>query len=92
MEVTADLVAEVERQFAESEIESVISLLGELDSARVQRAVVRLADGDIDRLLHFIARAQEDSRDVIFWAEEPRSDDEPATWEELRVRLQLPPE
>ena len=92
MEIPPDLVAEVERHYGANDVTSVRSLLSELHSERVQRAVLHLADGDIDRFLHFVSRAQEDYRDVIFWAEEPRGDDEPRTYEDLRSRLRLPPE
>jgi len=66
-----------------------------LDSSletRVLQAVVILSEGDLERLRHFVGVAVVDFRDVLFWAYEPRGDDEPSTYEELRVRLGLPPE
>ena len=59
---------------------------------RVRRAVLKLADGDLRRLRHFTERAQQDFRDVLFWAENPKSADEPRTYSELRERLGLPPD
>ena len=92
MEPSSEIVADVRRQFPSDDAGTVLALLRDFDSERVQRAVVQLAEGDIDRFLHFAGRAQQDYRDVIFWAEEPRGDDEPKTYEELRARLKLPPD
>jgi hypothetical protein len=36
---------------------------------RVLRSVVFLAEGDLDALRRFARRAEEDWRDVVFWAE-----------------------
>lgn len=41
------------------------------DVRRIQLACLRLACGDIDRLVHFVGVAQRDPRDVIAWAEYP---------------------
>jgi hypothetical protein len=75
--------------------DEALSLLGDYTSKepeRVRRAVLTLADGDIGRLRHFIDVAQQDYRDVLYWAEYPREPLEPRTYEELRERLNLPPE
>jgi hypothetical protein len=87
-----DILAAVAQQFPSNDAATVIALLGDLDSERVQRSILQLAEGDIDRFLHFASRAQQDSRDVIMWADEPRGDDEPKSYEELRARLGLPPD
>jgi hypothetical protein len=59
---------------------------------RVRRAVLTLADGDLERLRHLTQQAQQDFRDVLFWADNPPSPDEPTTYAELRERLGLPPD
>lgn len=38
---------------------------------RVRRAVLALADGDLDRLRHFLDVADTDFRDVLAWSDEP---------------------
>lgn len=49
------------------------TLLGYADSAspRVQLAILKLSEGDTERLLHFIEAARIDYRDVLAWAEYP---------------------
>jgi hypothetical protein len=54
--------------------------------------VLKLSEGDLGRLHHFRDAALRDSRDVLYWAEASRDPSEPQTWEELRERLQLPPD
>jgi hypothetical protein len=56
---------------------------------RVQIAVIRLAGGDIDALAHYSGRAKGDWRDVLYWADHPREENEPKSDEELRRRLGL---
>ena len=38
---------------------------------RVQRAVLVLSAGNIDKLLHNVTAAKQDYRDVLYWAEHP---------------------
>jgi hypothetical protein len=57
---------------------------------RVLCAVVRLADGSLDALSHYADSARGDWRDVLYWAEHPRDDSDPKSYEELRRRLGLP--
>jgi hypothetical protein len=38
---------------------------------RVQRAILMLAEGDLDRLRHYVQAATGDWRDVLWWAEYP---------------------
>lgn len=46
--------------------------------ARVQLAILKLSEGDEDKLLHFVEAARQDYRDVLFWAETPDSGNLPA--------------
>ena len=41
----------------------------EQERERVQLAILKLAEGDIDKLLHFTQAAKGDFRDVLYWAE-----------------------
>jgi hypothetical protein len=59
---------------------------------QVLQAVLNLSPGDLRRLRHFSDVAAIDSRDVLIWAEAPRQAGEPASYDELRERLNLPPE
>lgn len=45
----------------------------ELERDRVQRAVLVLSVGDIDKLLHNVNVAKQDYRDVLMWAEYPEA-------------------
>jgi hypothetical protein len=36
---------------------------------RIARCVVHLADGDLEKLIHFVECARQDWRDVIWWTE-----------------------
>jgi hypothetical protein len=59
---------------------------------RVRRAIFALANGDLGRLRHFAEQAQQDFRDVLFWAESQPDAHEPRTYSELRARIGLPPD
>jgi hypothetical protein len=43
----------------------------ERERERVQIAVLKLSGTDEGRLLHFVATAKQDYRDVLFWSEHP---------------------
>ena len=43
--------------------------LGSAGFPRIARSALFLARGDIERLAHFVGRASQDYRDVIYWAE-----------------------
>jgi hypothetical protein len=73
-----DVVAKLSVDFPGEEIATLQSLLSEYkgnEQLRVIRCVVHLAEGKIDRLLHFIGAARTDYRDVICWAEYNRKDE-----------------
>jgi hypothetical protein len=74
--------AEVEQlakaQFPELQLALVLSILDEYgmesheqERDRVQMAILRLSAGDEGKLLHNVAAAKQDYRDVLMWAEEP---------------------
>jgi hypothetical protein len=57
---------------------------------RILLAILQLADGDIDKLVHYTDVARKDWRNVLYWTEQPVGSDEPKSWEELKKRLHLP--
>lgn len=74
-----DVLALAARYFP-AEPGAVMALLNEYGAAphepdreRVQLAILTLAAGDLDRLLHFTQVAKTDYRDVLYWAEYPPS-------------------
>ena len=74
MQPVPDVTAEdidrlVAREFPAS-IEDVADRLSDFD-LRVQAAVLKLSEGDLERLSHFAEQATLDDRDVLAWAEYP---------------------
>ena len=72
-----DLSVLVRRAFPAAEVDAVLEMLAaygvgaeEPERERVQRAIVALSQDDVDRLLHFLSAAQQDYRDVLYWAED----------------------
>jgi carbohydrate kinase (thermoresistant glucokinase family) len=61
--VSRRLIREVERAFPPSTHPGIIRVIGTRGSERLQAALVRLADGDLDRLR--VAAAEPDWRDVL---------------------------
>jgi hypothetical protein len=47
----------------------LLSLCGDLpESPRVQLAILKLAEGDLKALEHYVEQARLDYRDVLYWA------------------------
>jgi hypothetical protein len=44
----------------------------ERERERVQLAIVKLSEGDVEKLREYTAAAKLDYRDVLFWTENPR--------------------
>lgn len=73
----ADVAAKLEADFPNEDLVTIQGLLDDYtgkERLRVIRCVVQLAEGNPDRLLHFIRAAKTDYRDVIYWAEYNRND------------------
>jgi hypothetical protein len=94
--VSPELRSAIELMFSVAEAETVALLLpsqGELPPTcefdRVLLSILRLSEGDVERLRHFADVARRDWRDVVLWAETPRHEGEPTSWPELRRRLGL---
>ncbi|HET9857847.1 MAG TPA: hypothetical protein VFP99_08430 [Chthoniobacterales bacterium] len=73
-----EVVAVVEKTFPESSRARVLELLDaygdesyERERERVQLAILKLSEGNEEKLREFVAVAKRDYRDVLFWAENP---------------------
>jgi hypothetical protein len=71
-QIDVDFVAG-ERMKAKEILQSICSEL-EIESERILRCIVFLAQGDIKLLGHNAEQAKQDYRDVIYWAEYDRED------------------
>jgi len=66
--------SEIVAGFGPDSIAGVAALLPEIDELplnppyeRVLRAIVRLAEGDVDQLRYYAGEARKDWRDVLYW-------------------------
>src|SRR6266571_6625958 len=73
-----EVVAAIQATFLKSSRARVIELLDtygaesyERERERVQLAILKLSEGDEEKLREFVAVAKRDYRDVLFWAENP---------------------
>src|SRR5438552_5732663 len=73
-----NVVAVVQKTFRESAYARVLELLDnfgvepyERERERVQLAILKLSEGNEEKLREFVAVAKRDYRDVLFWAEYP---------------------
>ncbi|MGA7669282.1 MAG: hypothetical protein WBW04_02605 [Nitrolancea sp.] len=73
-----EILDEVSRVFPNDDPVNVMAVLDEYgvepyerECERVQRAIIRLAEGDLDKLRKYLHVAKQDYRDVLFWAEYP---------------------
>lgn len=72
------VVAAVQKTFPESAHARVVELLDsygvesyERERERVQLAILKLSEGNEEKLREFVAVAKRDYRDVLFWADNP---------------------
>ena len=68
------VIAEVARWFGETSVKGVMLLLDAYQSAgggreRVQMAILKLSKGNLHDVRHYLQQAQDDFRDVLYWAE-----------------------
>ncbi|MBK8904771.1 MAG: hypothetical protein IPM53_26565 [Anaerolineaceae bacterium] len=67
----------VTEQFPNEVPEKILALLNRYESTsaagrlRVQLAILKLSEGNVDKLREFVEVARTDYRDVLFWAETP---------------------
>jgi len=73
-----EVVAVVQKSFPESAHARVLELLDtygvesyERERERVQLAILKLSEGNEEKLREFVAVAKRDYRDVLFWADNP---------------------
>ena len=82
----------ITEQFPQEDLAQVLALLNQYESAsaagrlRVQLAILKLSQGNVDKLREYVAVARTDYRDVLFWAETP----EQAKAVKVRVPQQHP--
>ena len=73
-----EVIAVVRKTFPESAHDRVLELLDtygvesyERERERVQLAILKLSEGNEEKVREFVAVAKRDYRDVLFWAEYP---------------------
>jgi len=73
-----EVVAAVQKTFPETSWSRVLEFLDtygvesyERERERVQLAILKLSEGNEEKLREFVAIAKRDYRDVLFWAENP---------------------
>ena len=73
-----EVVATAQKMFPQSAHDRVLELLDtygvesyERERERVQLAILKLSEGNEEKLREFVAVAKRDYRDVLFWAENP---------------------
>src|SRR5436305_7918810 len=73
-----EVIAVVQRTFPESAHSRVLELLDtygvesyERERERVQLAILKLSQGNEEKVREFVAVAKHDYRDVLFWADNP---------------------
>jgi hypothetical protein len=73
-----EVVAALQKTFSEDAHARVLELLNaygvesyERERERVQLAILKLSEGNEEKLREFVAVAKRDYRDVLFWAENP---------------------
>ena len=73
-----EVIAAIQKSFPERNTEQVLVLLdtyggesNERERERVQLAILKLSEGNEEKLREFVAIAKRDYRDVLFWADNP---------------------
>jgi hypothetical protein len=81
MPLPSDIIAKVERDFAEGEVAPAIELIGKLSAEdngtftdRVLRCLVHMSKGSFSGLTRAVALARKDWRDVIYFSEYDSND------------------
>jgi hypothetical protein len=98
MSLPPNVVAGLDVSFAAEDQAAAQELLPSTDElvgapyAHVLFAIIALSEGKLSALAHYAERARQDWRDVIYWHEHPRSEDEPSSYRALRARIGLPPD
>ncbi len=72
--IEPEIVAAVAHSFPADERAEALAILStygvgpdEPDCARVRKAIIRLSDGDLDRLRYYVDQARQEYRDVLAW-------------------------
>jgi hypothetical protein len=69
----AELEAAISRAFGDqvSDARTLLLCYDDKEANRVRRAIVSLSGGQLDELAYYVERANQDYRDVLYWAEYP---------------------
>jgi hypothetical protein len=71
---SSDLARVLQRDFpleVRAEIAELLDSYGDSEAIRVKLAILKLADGDVSKVRHYVSVATRDYRDVHAWAEYP---------------------
>lgn len=73
-----EVMAAAQSRFSSQPMATIIEILDlygaephEGERERVQLAILKLSEGDVNKLLHFVEAAKQDYRDVLFWTDHP---------------------
>ena len=92
-----EVVASIQATFPKERCPRVLELLDtygvelyERERERVQLAILKLSDGNEEKVREFVAVAKRDYRDVLFWAEHPEEArlDTPEKRQRMRNRFE----
>lgn len=70
----AQVEREAARIFGKDSVNGIMRLLDQYHSEgpgveRVQMGILKLSEGDLAKLRHYVEEAQKDFRDILYWAE-----------------------
>ena len=70
----AQVEAEAARLYGNNSVKGMMALLDQYRSElggveRVQMGILKLSEGDISKLRHYVEEARKDFRDILYWAE-----------------------
>src|SRR6476646_2585398 len=91
-----EVLAVIKKTFPEDVHARVLELVDtygvesyEWERERVQLAILKLSEGNEEKLREFVAVAKSDYRDVLFWSENPEEAklDTPEKQEQMRKRM-----
>ena len=66
--------AEAARIFGKEAVKGIMQLLDQYHpegpgGERVHMGILKLSEGDVSKLRHYVEQAQKDFRDILYWAE-----------------------
>ncbi len=86
----------IREMFIDTDIDEVVAFLPKRSEfstvdgyERIVRAILLLSQGNLEKLKYYSKVADEDWRDLLYWAESQRNGEEPSNWTELLRQLGL---